>query len=111
MNHPKVWKFLGPTELKGTTFLKRKLVEIVNFEIAANFFVAILYNVDHFMNISIKNMLLQYQFRKKYISDPEFSSVCAATLLCLTNVRSIREKFIFLIIDVAFYQRSNITYV
>ena len=91
--------------------LKRKLVKIVNFEIAANFFVAILYNVDHFMNISIKNMLLQYQFRKKYISDPEFSSVCAATLLCLTNVRSIREKFIFLIIDVAFYQRSNITYV
>ena len=87
------------------------MVKIVNFEIVANFLVDILLNVDYFMNISISDILLQYQFRKKYISDPEFSSVCAATLLCLTNVRSIREKFIFLIIDIPFYQRSNFTYV
>ena len=32
--------------------LKRKLVKIVNFEIAANFLVDILH-VDHFMNISM----------------------------------------------------------
>ena len=81
------------------------MVKIVNFEIVANFLVDILLNVDYFMNISISDILLQYQFRKKYISDPEFSSVCAATLL-YSDLRSIREKFIFLIIDVAFYQRS-----
>ena len=91
--------------------MKKKLVKIVNFEIAANFFVNILHNVDHFMNISIIDILLHYQSRKKHISDPEFS-VCAAALL-YSDRRLIREKFIFffLIIDIAFYQGSNFTYV
>ena len=62
------------------------------------------------MNISIIDILLHYQSRKKHISDPEFSSVCTAALL-YSDRRSIREKFIFLIIDIPFYQRSNFTYV